>query len=616
MADSPVKGMGEGYLSVLVLIDGTEVPKTMVVESVDIVKEINKIPYARITLKDGDTREQKFPTSEDAIFEPGKEVEVKAGYGPGKEETLYKGVIVEHGIKQSNYSGAALVIKCKDKALKLTVGRKNKVFYDQLDSDIISSVVSEAGLSADVDGTTGTHKKLIQYWSTDWDFIQSRADANSLVTIINDGQITIKKPVVCEKAKCGLVVSYGNDLVEMDMNIDSTHQYTEVGATCWSHTDLAIVTADGAKPAVNEQGDLTSCKLGSVIGPTNSVKTTPPVSKDVIQAWADSIYQRGHLSRIRGSLKFYGSVKPEVGKTIELFGFGTRFVGDAYVSRLRQTIIKGQWLTEVGLGLDPQSYMETNTTASSLPAGGMLPAIHGLQHGVVKQIDSDPDGEFRVLINIPIIDDQAGEGVWARMAHYYATEDCGFVFYPEVGDEVVVGFFNSDPTYPVILGSMYSSGRGITTEETHIPADPNIFKSISINKGKTRIELQDDPGKNIVKIITEDKMIIELNDDEDTILIEDPVNVNKMLMDKNGILFETDGDFVVKAKKNIKMEADINIETKSKSDTKMEAVANFSIKALAVKGEGSTTMELKGSASAKLEGGGLCEVKGGIVKIN
>lgn len=111
-------------------------------------------------------------------------------------------------------------------------------------------------------------------------------------------------------------------------------------------------------------------------------------------------------------------------------------------------------------------------------------------------------------------------------------------------------------------------------------------------------------------------MIIELNDDEDTILIEDPVNVNKMLMDKNGILFETDGDFVVKAKKNIKMEADINIETKSKSDTKMEAVANFSIKALAVKGEGSTTMELKGSASAKLEGGGLCEVKGGIVKIN
>lgn len=616
MADSPVKGMGEGYLSVLVLIDGTEVPKTMVVESVDIVKEINKIPYARITLKDGDTREQKFPTSEDAIFEPGKEVEVKAGYGPGKEETLYKGVIVEHGIKQSNYSGAALVIKCKDKALKLTVGRKNKVFYDQLDSDIISSVVSEAGLSADVDGTTGTHKKLIQYWSSDWDFIQSRADANSLVTIINDGQITIKKPVVCEKAKCGLVVSYGNDLVEMDMNIDSTHQYTEVGATCWSHTDLAIVTADGAKPAVNEQGDLTSCKLGSVIGPTNSVKTTPPVSKDVIQAWADSIYQRGHLSRIRGSLKFYGSVKPEVGKTIELFGFGTRFVGDAYVSRLRQTIIKGQWLTEVGLGLDPQSYMETNTTASSLPAGGMLPAIHGLQHGVVKQIDSDPDGEFRVLINIPIIDDQAGEGVWARMAHYYATEDCGFVFYPEVGDEVVVGFFNSDPTYPVILGSMYSSGRGITTEETHIPADPNIFKSISINKGKTRIELQDDPGKNIVKIITEDKMIIELNDDEDTILIEDPVNVNKMLMDKNGILFETDGDFVVKAKKNIKMEADINIETKSKSDTKMEAVANFSIKALAVKGEGSTTMELKGSASAKLEGGGLCEVKGGIVKIN
>ena len=67
-------------------------------------------------------------------------------------------------------------------------------------------------------------------------------------------------------------------------------------------------------------------------------------------------------------------------------------------------------------------------------------------------------------------------GVWARMAHVYATEDCGFVFYPEVGDEVVLGFFDDDPTYPVILGSLYSSKRKITTEEAHDPADPNVFQ--------------------------------------------------------------------------------------------------------------------------------------------
>lgn len=614
MADSPIKGMGAGYLSTLILVDGAEIPKTLFLVSVETVKEINKIPFAKIVLHDGDTREQKFPTSEEAIFEPGKEVEIKAGYGPGNEATIYKGVIVEHGIRHSQYGGGALVLKCKDKALKLTVGRKNKVFFEQLDSDIISAIVSDDGLSADVEATKTTHKKLIQYFSTNWDFIQARADVNGLVTIINDGDISIKKPTVSEKSE--LIISYGKDLVEMDLNIDSTYQYTEIKANLWDHTKQAIETTDGAKPTVNTQGDLDSGKIGAVIEPKNMVITSPPVTKDMIQSWADALYQRGHLSRIRGTIKFYGSSKAEVGKTVELFGFGTRFVGDGYVTKVRQTIERGQWFTEVTLGLDPQPYMEANLTANSLPAGGMLPAISGLHHGVVKQINEDPDGEYRVLINIPIIDNMEGDGVWARMSQVYATEDCGFVFYPEVGDEVIVGFFNNDPTYPVILGSLYSSMRKITTEEAHDPADPNIFKAISINKGKTRIEFSDDPGKNIVKIITEDGMIVELNDDADTITIEDPVNSNKMIMDSAGILFDTAGDFVVTAAGNITMEATGNIETKSTGDTKMEATGNFEYKGMSVKGEGSTTLELKGSASAKLEGGGMCEIKGGLVKIN
>jgi len=614
MADSPVKGMGGGYLSVLVLIGGKEIPKTLFLVSIDILKEVNKIPYAKVVLHDGDTRTQKFAVSEDANFEPGKEVEIKAGHGPGKEVTIYKGVIVEHGIRHSAYGGSALVLKCKDKALKLTVGRKNKVFFEKKDSDIISELVGDDGLSADVEATTATHKKLIQYFSTNWDFIQARADANGLVTIINDGKISIKKPTV--SAKSELLISYGKDLVEMDLNIDSTYQYTEIKAAHWDHAKQALEKTDGKKPTVNSHGALDSGKIGKVIEPKTTVFTSPEVTKDVIQAWADSVYQRGHLSRVRGTIKFYGSAKAEVGKTIELFGLGKNFVGDGYVSSVRHTIEQGQWMTEVGLGLDAESYMQANPGANSLPAGGTLPGIFGLHHGIVKQIKEDPDGEYRVLINIPIIDSMEGEGVWARMSHYYATEDCGFVFYPEVADEVIVGFFNNDPTYPVILGSMYSSKRKITTAEAHDPADPNKFKAISINKGKTRIEFADDPGKNIVKIITEDKMIIELNDDADTITIEDPINKNKMIMDSAGILFDTAGDFVVKAKGNITMEAKGNIGTKSTGDTKMEATGNFQFKGMAVKGEGSTTLELKGSASAKLEGGGMCEIKGGLVKIN
>ncbi len=612
MADSPIKGMGEGYLSVLILVAGKEIPKTLFLVSVEVVKEINKIPYAKLVLHDGDTREQKFTASEDPNFEPGKEVEIKAGYGPGLEATIFKGVIVEHGIRHSAYSGSSLVLKLKDKALKLTVGRKNKVYLEKKDSDIISEAVQESGLTADVEATTAKHKKLIQYFSTNWDFIQSRADVNGLVTIINDGKISIKKPTV--SAKSELIISYGKDLVEMDLNIDSTYQYTEIKSSHWDHAKQALEKTDGKKPTVNSHGALNSGKIGKVIEGKTMVITSPEVTKDVIQAWADSLYLRGHLSRVRGTIKFYGSTKAEVGKTIELFGLGKNFVGDGYVSSVRHTIERGQWMTEVGLGLDPQPYMESNLTASSLPAGGTLPAIHGLHHGVVKAIKADPDGEFRVQINIPIIDNMEGAGVWARMSHYYATEDCGFVFYPEVGDEVIVGFFNNDPSYPVIMGSLYSSKRKITTAEKHEPADPNQFKAISLQKGKMRLEFDDKDC--IIKLITPEKNTIIIDDKEKMITIEDVSNKNKIILSKDGILLDSGKDIIMKAKSNIKMEATSNIETKSTADTKIEATGNFSFKGMAVKGEGSTTLELKGSATAKLEGGGMCEIKGGLVKIN
>jgi Rhs element Vgr protein len=612
MADSPIKVMGDGYLSVLVLVGGSEIPKTLFLISVEVVKEVNKIPFAKIVLHDGDTRTQKFEVSEDAKFDPGKEVEIKAGYGPGKEKTIFKGVIVEHGIRHSAYSGSALVLKCKDKALKLTVGRKNKVYIDKKDSEIITEAVKDGGVSATVEATTVKHKKIVQYYATNWDFIQSRADINGLVTIIDDGKITIKKPTVSEKSE--LIISYGKDLIDLDLNIDSTYQYKEVKASHWNPTKQALEAATGKKPTVNKHGDLDSAKTSKVIEPKEMLLTSPEVTKETVQAWADAVYQKGHLSRVRGTIKYYGSAKPVIGKTIELFGLGKHFVGDGYVSKVIHTIEKGQWVTEVGLGLDPQPYLEANLTANSLPAGGMLPGIYGLHHGIVKKIKADPDGEFRVQVNIPIIDEKKGDGIWARMAHYYASEECGFVFYPEINDEVIVGFFNNDPSFPVILGSMYSSKRKITTAEKHTPGDPNQFKAISLQKGKMRLEFDDKDC--IIKLITPAKNTVTIDDKKKEITIEDKSNSNKIILSKDGILLDSGKDIIMKAASNIKMTASSNIEAKSTGDTKVEATGNLKLKGMALKGEGSTTLELKGSASAKLEGGGMCEIKGGLVKIN
>ncbi len=612
MGTSPTKELGSSIVTQEITIDGAKIPQKLQVLGVEIVKEMNKIPYAIITIIDGDLAKRTFPQSEMGMFKPGGEVEIKVAHDAKKpRKTVYKGIIVEHGIKHKLHGGSALTIKCKDKAYRLTVGRKNTIFYDMLDSDIISQVVSEGGCSADVEATTTVHKKLIRYYSTDWDFVQARADTNSLVTIVNDGEITIKKPTVGDPTD--ILITYGIDLIEMDLKMDSAYQYTEVQSNCWNHAKQKIDHADGAKPAVNSQGDICSNKLGAVIEPKQLVHSTAPVTKGFIQAWSDSVFQRGHLSRIRGSIKFVGTAKALVGKTIELDAIGSRFKGDGYITKVVHTIKESQWLTEVSLGMPTKSHLETYPQASTLPASGSLPAIHGLQHGVVKQIAEDPDGEFRVLVNIPIIDKLEGEGVWARMGHYYATEDCGFVFYPEIGDEVILGFFDNDPTYPVILGSLYSSARKITTAEEHKPADPNKFKAISLQKGKMRLEFDD--VDCIIKILTPHNHLIQISDKEDSIFIEDPVNVNSILLDSAGITMLADKDITMKAKGNIIMEA-VKDMTAEALNISMEASVNVDIKGGAQLNAEAPIFEIKGSGMGTVDGGGMLTIKAGMVMIN
>ncbi len=71
---------------------------------------------------------------------------------------------------------------------------------------------------------------------------------------------------------------------------------------------------------------------------------------------------------------------------------------------------------------------------------------------VTVKLEGDPDGQDRILVRLPMIDNDAngdldeGWPVWMR-----ATTGGAF-FRPEVGDEVIVGFINDDPARRLYWG--------------------------------------------------------------------------------------------------------------------------------------------------------------------
>ncbi len=563
-----------------ILIDGEELSKSYQVMNIVVEKEINRIPTAKIILMDGDPASQDFKLSNEELFVPGKEVEIKAGYH-SDEETVFKGLVIKHNLK-IRASQSYLIVECKDKAVKLSIGRKNKYFYESTDSDIIEEIIDSYGLEKDVESTNVNHRELVQYNVSDWDFCVTRAQANGRVLIVDDGKITVKKPDVEQEVV--ETVSFGATLLEFDAEMDARNQFQKVTSYSWNSSDQELMEIEANDPSVNLNGNISVDDLASVINLENLELKNGGGTPDVeLQEWADAKSLFNQLSKTRGKVKFQGipSVKPNT--TIQLEGVGDRFNGKVYISAVRHQIAEGNWTVDAEFGINPKWFTET-FDINDQPAAGLMAAVNGLQVGIVTQLENDPDGEDRILVRLPIVDNEV-DGIWARVATLDAGENRGSFFRPEIGDEVIVGFINGSPNDAIVLGMMNSSAK---------PA-PITASDDNHEKG----------------FVTRSEMKFIFNDDEVSVTLETP-NGNKMVIsdDEGGIKLEDEnGNFIQMNSNGITIESASEINYKSSSDMKMESSTNIELKAGAqFKAEGSAGAEVSTSANAV--------IKGSIVQIN
>lgn len=559
---------------------GSEISSEYQVVSVSVEREVCRIPRAEILLLDGNAAMEDFEISNLDLFVPGKEIEILAGYH-SDESTVFKGIIINHSLKAKKNKASFLKIDCMGKAVKMTVGRKNKYFYDSKDSDIISEIVGDYGLDSDVEATDVEHKEMVQYYSTDWDFIVSRAEANAKLVFINDEKLTVKTPDTSADPVLSLV--FGSSIIDFEAEMDARSQLSSVKSSSWDYSAQEVVEEEGGDPGVTEPGNIDSGDLTDVISLDEfSLKHGGKVSDQELKAWANSKMLKSKLAKIRGRVRSqgYGDIYP--GDMIELNGVGERFNGKNFVSGIRHQINLKNWETDIQFGLSPEWFSKSNNILDT-PAAGLLPAVQGLQVGVVTQLENDPDGEDRVLVKMPLIDPDE-DGVWARVATLDAGENRGSFFRPEIGDEVVLGFLNDDPRDPVILGMMNSSAKPAPLTA----GDSNPEKGF-VTRSEMKLIFNDE--KKVITIETPGGNKAVLTDDDGAVKLEDQ-NGNKITMDSNGITLESAKDIIIKASGDVKAEG---------TNTEIKAQAQF-------KAEGSAGAEVSSSATATL--------KGSIVQIN
>jgi len=595
--------LSEDLIEFVVKVDGQKLKDEYWVRNIETNKELNKIATASISVFDGDPAKEEFKIINDNTgqFSPGKEVRIEIGYQKkNRPKVVFEGFILKTSTSIKSRRHGYFTLHCVDKAFKMTTQRKSNYYLKKKDSDIMDEIAGQYDLeNVDIGSTSYTHEEIIQYHSSDWDFIVSRADANGMIVINTENKLKVAKPAV--KGKEVLEVFHGTDIIESHLTLNAQHQLTKVKCTSWDGKKQELLEASSSEPDTNEQGVIQGQALASaVMNGEYELHMTGNLEQEELKIWADARLQKSRLSWITGTIVYQGNTDVKLNQLVKLVGTSKYFDGNGYVSGIRHELASGMWRTELRLGLDPNWFTESKENVETASAGGLLPGISGLYNGKVKKIDADPQGNTRVLVDVPMIKPPGeGEGVWARLSNLFATKEAGSFFMPEIEDEVVLGFLNKDPRFPVILGSLYNE----KSESPYDPEAPNNTKAI-VTREKLRIIFEEEKKNIIIETPAENR--ITLSDEKKKIIIEDE-NENLIELSPNGILIQTEKDLKIKVRGKTSLDGVGAIRIDSGQKIEQSAIQ--------IKSEAKGQMTILGNTT-KIKGTVGLTLRGGIVRIN
>lgn len=566
-------------VSLNVIVGGATLPGWVQLASLEIKRDINRIPMARMRIEDGDPGLADFAVSAEAAFAVGQSVEIEAGYH-GETELVFSGIVTKQRIGVRDCS-SWLELECRDAAFQMTLTRRNRRFEDVTDSAAIATMMEDYDLVSDLADTAVTHPQLMQFQASDWDFMIARLDANGQFCAVEDGTVRSFAPELAPEPVAEVL--YGTNLIEFDAEIDARHQTGGVTAHAWDPANQSLHEVTAADPSWPLAGDQSSEDLSAAAGRvSDAIWHGGALSSDALQAWADGTLLRHRIANTRGRARFQGFSGLRLGDTLQLSGVGARFSGGVLVTGLRHVFIGNDWTLDVGFGVGTERHAE-RFDIDAPAAAALAPAVSGLLFGVVTAIHDDPAGEGRVRVRLPIAgaDEQ---GVWARLATLVAGGDRGTFFRPEVDDEVVVGFFHADPAHPVILGGLHSSAMAApeaATEENHVKG--------YVSREGLRMHFDDENGAIVLE--TPEGNALTMSDGDGGVILADQ-NGNSISMTSDGISIESAGAITLTASGDLTTEG-TNITLSASAELKAE-----------------------GSASASLSSSGMLEVAGSVVMIN
>ena len=604
MAAGPATFVTAGLVSYIITVGGetvTALNDTYRVLSISIDKGVNAISTAQVVLIDGDPATAEFPVTDSDTFTPGNPIEISVGYD-NVNQKIFSGIVTGYQLASQGAQGVKITVSCKDKAVKLAGVRQTRAHKKQTVSDTITEILGlhpGLGLKLGI-AATSDPEQAVQQDITDWDYIVTRAEMSGQIVVSDQGKFSTV--ALSTPGQPVLALEYGTNVYSFSLQVDARTQLSSVTAQTWSLDTGENVEVTANAPDLTTPGNLQSSTLADALGQTDyKMFATADIEEGPLQKMADTMLAKRTLALVKGSLQIPG-VDLAPGSLISLDRIGKRFSGTGFVSKVAHAVSGGDWKTTLTLGMDEKWFAETkpDVSPSSETAAVVAGGKDGLYKAVVKAIQPDDESKYRVQITINDIDSAE---LWARLAQPYATDGAGMYFFPEVGDQVLVGFLGGAGSSPIILGALYTKNR----KPAYTPDDKNAKKAI-VTKSKLTLEFDDDQKVITLKTPAGNTLVISDADGGKGLALTD--------QQKNTITLSDQGISIIsKSTLTLKADQDITLESTTGS-VSIKAAQDVTVKGLNVSGTATTSLTLKSSATAELSAGATTTVKGAMVMIN
>jgi phage protein D len=533
-----------------------------------------------------------FRAAPDDVLQPANlqlatEVEVSMSTG-GRPSTLMKGEVTAVDLDHAP-EGAFTTVRGMDRSHRLMHGTATTAYPQMTASDVVQRLVSQADIEVGtIEPTSNVYEWLTQANVSAWVFIQQLAALENCIAYVDtfgnfnfgpmpqpdDGPDPVKSYA---ESPSGTQLVQGINLIRLRATISAAEQVSDVTVSGYDPSSATSISGDASLQPSSaksiDPGTLPSQIADEFSAPGFLDASVPFQSEAAASNLAESIASdiAGSMAELEGEC--IGNPALLAGEVLSIGMVGMPFDGQYVISSARHAFDPGSagyttWFT-VGGFRDRSLYALASGSGSS---NGVRPVMTGLVVGTVSDNNDDAD-LGRVKVTFPWLSSDY-VSAWARTVQTGASKDgAGFLWVPEVGDEVLVGFDRGNIDSPYVVGNLYN---GATPPDPAPDIDNGVASRRIVSRTGHSIEFDDGSEQSGLTVRTGSQACtITLDDQQQSITIDAQGQVT-IQAGAEGMTLESDGDVSIQAQGSLSLQG-MDVSLTGQSDVSVSGTGSVSV---------------------------------------